>query len=168
MAKTSDGPLRSGELARVCGVSPDALRVYERRGLLPKPPRSSAGYRFYPREAVKRVQLIRGALSLGFSLEEMGDLLRERDRGGVPCMKARRLAEEKLERIDEDLRTLRALRKILVGAIGSWDRKIASSPADARLGLLEAFISANPSILGRTSPLMPRGLRDFQKKEKER
>jgi DNA-binding transcriptional MerR regulator len=168
MAKTSDGPLRSGELARVSGVSADALRVYERRGLLPKPPRSSAGYRFYPREAVRRVQLIRGALSLGFSLEEMGELLTERDRGGVPCKKARRLAQEKLERIDEDLQTLRALRKILNGAIEGWGRKIASSPADARLGLLEAFISANPGILGRTSPLMPRGLRDFQKKEKRK
>ena len=82
-------------------------------------------------------------------------------------MKARKLAQEKLERIDEDLQTLRALRKILLGAIEGWDRKIASSPADARLGLLEAFISANPGILGRTSPLMPRGLRDFQKEKRK-
>ena len=168
MARTSDGPLRSGELARMSGVSADTLRVYERRGLLAKPPRSEAGYRFYPRDALRRVQLIRGALGLGFSLEELGGLLPERDRGGAPCKRARYLAQQKLERIDDDLRTLRALRSILLRAIKGWDKTIASNPAGARLGLLEAFISANPGILGRTSPLLPMGLRDFHNKEKHR
>ena len=59
-------PLFAGELARLAGISPDAVRFYERRRLLPTAPRSASGYRIFPREAVARVQLIRGALSIGF------------------------------------------------------------------------------------------------------
>src|SRR5437899_6110658 len=59
---SNNRPLRSGELARRAGVSPDTLRHYERRGLLPRPQRSAAGYRLYSPEALARVRLIRGAL----------------------------------------------------------------------------------------------------------
>ena len=51
--------MRSGELARECGISTDTLRHYERVGVLPKPKRTLAGYRQYPPEAVKRVRLVR-------------------------------------------------------------------------------------------------------------
>src|SRR5947209_17576098 len=78
-------PLRSGELARQAGVSPDTLRHYERRGLLPPPQRSAAGYRLYSNEALGRVRLIRGALSTGFTVNELGAILADRDRGGAPC-----------------------------------------------------------------------------------
>src|SRR5262245_28291588 len=61
----SNRPLRSGELARLSGVSADTLRHYERKGLL-KPHRASNGYREYTRQAVERVRLIRGALAIGF------------------------------------------------------------------------------------------------------
>jgi len=60
--QSEDEPLRSGELARISGVSADTLRHNERKGLL-KPRRAPNGYREYPRHAVERVRLIRAALS---------------------------------------------------------------------------------------------------------
>ena len=158
------GPFRSGELARLAGVSADTLRFYEKQGMLARPPRTSSGYRIYPAEAVKRVQLIRGALSLGFSVAELKQLLRQRDAGGAPCMFARKLAQSKLEAIEREMQDLQAFRKILRKAICAWDERIANSPANARLGLLETFVEANPESTRRTSPFVPRGLRTSQAK----
>jgi len=77
--------MHSGELARLAGVSSDTLRYYERQRLLPDVPRSASGYRLFPPEALARVRLIRGALSIGFSVRELAAIFGERDRGGVPC-----------------------------------------------------------------------------------
>jgi MerR family copper efflux transcriptional regulator len=162
---TSVGPYRSGELALLSGVSADTLRFYEKEGMLARPPRTASGYRMYPAEAVKRVRLIRGALSLGFSVAELKQLLRQRDSGGAPCLFARKLAQTKLEAVDREMQELRNYRTVLRKAILSWDRRIATSPANARLGLLETFIEANPESTNRSSPFVPRGLRrKLQKK----
>src|SRR4051794_38292030 len=107
------GSFRSGELARLSGISADTLRFYEKHGLLPRPPRTSAGYRMYPAEAVKRVQLIRGALSLGFSVAELKQLLRQRDQGGAPCLYARKLVQTKLEELERAMLDMRSYRTIL-------------------------------------------------------
>ncbi len=159
-------PLRSSELARLAGVSTDTLRFYERQGLLPEPPRTNGNYRMYPAEALKRVQLVRGGLSLGFSVEELRQLLAVRDRGGIPCMQVRKLAQLKLEALEHDIRDLQALRKVLQKALRSWDEKINAGPVVARLGLLETFVEANPEATQQRSPLLPRGLRNSEKRKK--
>ena len=88
--------LHSGELGRLADISTDTLRFYERRGLLPLAPRTVSGYRLFPPEALARVRLIRGALSIGFSVAELAAILRERDQGGAPCRRVRELAANKL------------------------------------------------------------------------
>jgi DNA-binding transcriptional MerR regulator len=72
----SANPLRSGELARLTGVSTDTIRHYERLGILPKSQRTNGGYRMFPASAVERVQLAQRALQLGFSLNELSEILR--------------------------------------------------------------------------------------------
>ena len=62
--------MRSTELAASAGVNPQTLRYYERRGLLAAPPRSAAGYRAYPAEAVRVVRFVKRAQELGFSLDD--------------------------------------------------------------------------------------------------
>src|SRR5207245_11594921 len=99
-------PLRSGELARRAGVSPDTLRHYERRGLLPRPQRSSAGYRLYSPEALSRVRPIRCALSIGFTVKELGTILADHDRGCAPCRPVRPVAADQLGGVELHLRTL--------------------------------------------------------------
>ncbi len=67
--------LRSGEVAAAAGVNPQTLRYYERRGLLAEPDRSLGGHRIYPEHAVTVLRVIKAAQRLGFSLDEITELL---------------------------------------------------------------------------------------------
>lgn len=87
---------QSSELARLAGISVDTLRYYERNRLLPAAPRSSSGYRLFPPEALIRVQMIRGALSVGFSVKELEQIFTVREHGGTPCHQVRKLGTKKL------------------------------------------------------------------------
>ena len=89
-------PLRSGELARLTGVSADTLRHYEKLGILPRSQRTNGGYRMFPPASVERVQLAQRALQLGFSLNELSEIFRPRDNGSAPCHRVLSLTEEKL------------------------------------------------------------------------
>jgi len=104
--------MTSGELAIAAGVSFDTLRFYERRGLLPAPPRTGGGRRFYGEQAVIRVRFIKRAQSLGFSLAEVDELLRLQGRGAEPVT-VRSVASQKLVEVEQKLRRLRAVRKAL-------------------------------------------------------
>ena len=132
--------LSSGELAARAGVTKDTLRFYERRGLLGRPRRGSNGYRRYPAAALRRVRMIRVAVSAGFSIEELGRILRTRDAGGAPCRDVRRLAGEKVASLGRDLARLRALRADLEEVVADWDRRLAEAGDGRRAGLLEALL----------------------------
>ena len=101
--KDSERGLQSGELARSAGVSPDTLRHYERLGVLKEPPRTEAGYRLPP-DALSRVLLIRNALAVGFSLDELTRILRLRDSGQAPCREVAEMALEKVSALDLQIR----------------------------------------------------------------
>jgi DNA-binding transcriptional MerR regulator len=133
-------PLLAGQLARLCGVSTDTLRHYERVGVLARPRRTAAGYRQYPPEAETRVRLVRRALALGFSLPELARILRVRDRGGAPCREVRALAASKLEQVERQLADLGLLRDHLRQLLASWDRRLDATPEGKRAGLLEALV----------------------------
>jgi MerR family transcriptional regulator, Zn(II)-responsive regulator of zntA len=139
MEQSSGKTLSAGELARQAGVSSDTLRHYERKGVITPPPRGSNGYRRYPEEILARVLLIRRALALGFTLDDLAGVLRVRDRGGVPCGRVRALAAVKLEEVERRLRELILLRDDLRSAIRMWDAKLAQTPAGKRAGLLESL-----------------------------
>jgi len=165
---SNNRPLRSGELVRRAGVSPDTLRHYERRGLLPRPQRSAAGYRLYSPEALARVRLIRGALSIGFTVKELGTILADHDRGGAPCRRVRSLAADKLAAVELQLRTLRLWRRELRAALADWDRRLRNTPRGKRAGLLDAFVVAHPKSAERGSPLLTPNLRKSKVLREER
>lgn len=132
------GPLRSGDVARIAHVSTDILRHYERKGLL-APRRSANGYREYPAETLERVQMIRRALAVGFTLDELSSILASRDRGGVPCREVRALAAAKLEAMEAQMRELAELRDDLRALLLEWDKQLAETPAGGQARLLEAM-----------------------------
>lgn len=109
--------LRVSEVARQAGVNLQTIHYYERRGLLPRPPRSASNYRMYPNDAVLRVRFIKRAQELGFTLKEIETLLSLRADPGSDCTRVRREAEAKLRDIDQKLHTLKAMRKVLSGLI---------------------------------------------------
>lgn len=141
---STNRPLRSGELARIAGVSADTLRYYERLRLLPTAPRSASGYRLFPPESIVRVHLIRSALSIGFSIKELREILGERDRGGTPCHRVRRLVRGKLTALEARLRNLKSLRHELQKTLGEWDALLRKSPRGKQVRLLEQFGLSHP------------------------
>jgi MerR family copper efflux transcriptional regulator len=108
--------LQIGEVARAAGVSVEAVRFYEKQGLLPRPRRRPSGYRRYSSEAARRVRFIQAAKRVGFRLQEIGELLELRvtSRRGCTEVKARALAKldelavkrAELERMEAALRRL--------------------------------------------------------------
>jgi len=137
-------PFYSGELARLAGISTDTLRFYERRGLLPSAPRTASGYRLFSQDALARVRLIRGALSIGFSIAELSGILCERDHGGAPCRRVRKLAADKLVAIEDQIRDLQGWRRELRKTLSGWDRLLRNTPRGRRARLLEAFVATQP------------------------
>jgi MerR family transcriptional regulator, Zn(II)-responsive regulator of zntA len=131
--------LRSGELARQAGVSADTLRHYERMKLLAAPRRSAGNYRMYPPDALDRVRLIRRALSVGFSLAELVKILKVRDGGGAPCRQVKRLLEEKLFQVNEQITELIAMREHLGTVLEDWDRRLQGTPEGKPARLLESL-----------------------------
>lgn len=144
-------PLYSGELARLAGISPDTLRYYERCRLLPAAPRAASGYRLFPPHALTRVRLIRGALSLGFSVKELAAIFGQRDRGEAPCHRVRALAAGKLAGVEAQLRDLHTHREELRKTLAEWDRILGKTPRGQRAGLLEAFVASHPTRRTRTT-----------------
>lgn len=128
----------SGELARICGVSPDTIRHYERVGVLPPAVRGENGYRRFPRESVARVQLVRRALAIGFSLAEIARILRQRDGGAPPCRNVRALAGEKLDDLDRRIAEMTAMREELAKMLVEWDERLARTPEGDAARLLHA------------------------------
>jgi DNA-binding transcriptional MerR regulator len=145
-------PLRSGVLARLVGISPDTLRLYERKGLLPCPPRSANGYRSYPPEVVDRIRLIRAALSIGFTLDELDNILVMRDGEGVPCGHVRQLAGAKLESLSRYIGQLEELRDQLRVILKQWDGALKKTPRGQRAGLLETLAADAGSRSRKLSP----------------
>jgi DNA-binding transcriptional MerR regulator len=131
------GTLTTGQLARTAGVSSDTIRHYEKLGLLAHPGRSEGGYRLFPAATLRRVEMIRSALSAGFSLAELATIFSERDSNGAPCRKVAKLGAEKVAVLDRQIVTLIVLRDWLAGTVTAWDERLKMLPDDARGHLLE-------------------------------
>jgi DNA-binding transcriptional MerR regulator len=140
---TSHGKnLRSGELASQCGVSRDTLRFYERKGVLPRPVRAGNGYRVYTPEAVARVRMIRSALAVGFTVDDLAPVLKARDRGEAPCHRVRELAGAKLELLEQRRRELARTCNELRRLLRQWDIRLARTPRGSRAELLVSLAEA--------------------------
>jgi DNA-binding transcriptional MerR regulator len=116
--------VRPGELAAAAGVNRQTLRYYERRRLLPEPARSLGGHREYPADALRRLRAIKAAQRLGFTLDEIAELLPGRGPG---------LAERagaKLADVDARLAELLALRATLVEVIDTGCADLAACAAE--------------------------------------
>src|SRR6266851_3339344 len=105
--------LTIGRLAELGGVHLETIRYYEREGLLPRPPRTRAGYRIFPTDAARRLRFIKRAQALGFSLKEIRDLLALRIKPGTQPEQIRARAEAKIADIEQKIRTLRAMKRTL-------------------------------------------------------
>ncbi|BCN39788.1 MAG: Hg(II)-responsive transcriptional regulator [Alicycliphilus sp.] len=111
--------LTIGSLADEAGVNVETIRYYQRRGLMPEPDKPAQGYRRYDATTVKRVRFIKRAQALGFTLEEIGGLLKLDE--AHACAETRELASHKLQTIETKLADLVAMRKALTALLCQCD-----------------------------------------------
>ncbi|MGW3327807.1 MerR family transcriptional regulator [Streptomyces virginiae] len=124
--------LRSGQVAEAAGVNIQTLRYYERRGLLAEPERSNGGHRLYGEEAVTVLRVIKAAQCLGFTLEEVAELLEAgRHRHGRPVPGLQDRAAAKLAEVDAKIADLTTIRTVLAAAVeaGCDDLTVCASSA---------------------------------------
>ncbi|MCB1690147.1 MAG: MerR family DNA-binding protein [Halioglobus sp.] len=105
-----------GKLARLAEVGVDTVRYYERLGLLPQAKRAESGYRLYSQVDVDRLSFIRRAKTLGFSLEDIAELLTLNAAAGDRA-EVKRLSEQRLDSIELKIRELMAIRDALASLV---------------------------------------------------
>jgi MerR family transcriptional regulator, mercuric resistance operon regulatory protein len=114
--------VRTGQVAADAGVNVQTLRYYERRGLLPEPPRRDSGYRAYSKDTVAVVRFIKRAQELGFTLGEIDTLLHLAGGGPASCEAVKGLAQEKLLDLDSRMEGLRVMHDSLQRLVDTCDR----------------------------------------------
>ncbi len=101
------------QLAQKSHVNIQTIRFYERKGLIPNPPRSQSGYRQYSQDSVARIKFIRNAKELGFSLREVSELLSLRVDPNTSCDEVKTMAEHKIANIEEKIQALQRIKNAL-------------------------------------------------------
>src|SRR5206468_1866173 len=118
--------MQIGELAKRSAVTVQTVRFYERLKLLPEPQRKDSGYRVYAQTDLRQLLFVRRAKALGFSLDEILDILRMRERGHCPCGEVVSIAERHLHAVEEQRRQLRLWRQSAARVVARFvttDRK---------------------------------------------
>jgi DNA-binding transcriptional MerR regulator len=121
-----------GELASRAGVTPDALRYYERLGVIARAPRTAGGFRVYTSDALDRLRFIKQAQQQGLTLAEIRELLRLGTRRGVnQCRQVQQLLQRKLADMDARLHAMQEFRRTLDEYLTQCNRALSESPEAA-------------------------------------
>ena len=140
--------LKIGDVAKQSGIGIEALRFYERSGLLGRPGRTQSGYRVYDEAVLQRLDFIKRAQVLGFSLDEIKRIIADKQAGRSPCLEVREIVRHRLEELDERLKEMRRYRRELGAALSQWEE---TGKLDGHVcGLIEGteIEHANPTPRG--------------------
>ena len=121
-----------GKLAKQAEVTIETIRYYQRIGLLDEPGKSRSGYRHYPPDAIARIRFIKRAQQAGFTLKEIAELL---SLDSTHCAEVRKIAEQKCQQIDVQIKDLMALRQLLNNLV----KGCQSDSSKAYCSLIEAL-----------------------------
>lgn len=147
-----------GEVAERAAVAPPTIRYYESIGLLKAPARSSAGYRRYSAETIEELRFIKKAQALGFSLDEIAEILELTRTGNTPCSRVLALARHHLDAVDQRIRQLRRFRRQLAAELAKWDGRTPLT-CDGLCQIIAAADAVAP--VGSSSKLTPPPPRRF-------
>jgi len=114
--------LKIGEVSKLSGIGIEALRFYERSGLLGRPARTASGYRIYDANVVDRLAFIKRAQVLGFTLDEIKQIIAEKQSGQSPCAEVREIVRQRLQELDERMKEMKRYRRELGAALAGWDK----------------------------------------------
>jgi DNA-binding transcriptional MerR regulator len=127
--------LKIGEVSKRSGIGIEALRFYEKSGLLDRPSRTYSGYRVYGEDVLERLAFIKQAQALGFSLDEIRRIIDDARKGESPCDEVREIVRRRMAELDERLRELHRYRKELKATLEEWD-EVGRAPGHI-CGLIE-------------------------------
>ena len=127
--------LKIGEVSKRSGVGIEALRFYEKSGLLDRPSRTYSVYRVYGEEVLERLAFIKRAQALGFSLDEIRQIVNDARKGESPCDEVREIVRRRMAELDERLRELHRYREELNSTLEGWN-KVGRAPGHI-CGLIE-------------------------------
>jgi len=149
--------MRLNDCALKAGVTPDTLRYYVRIGVVTPEGRTVGGYRTFSQRSITRVHFVRSALTLGFTLNEVSELVAMSERGDSPCPRARSLLIGRLESQRDGLAAAQILYRRMQRAVRSWDGRPGSVP-DGRCVriLVDDQDAAHGAVSGSPSPADPR------------
>ena len=116
-----------GQLAKKCDVNIEALRYYEKRKLIDPPKRSETGYRLYTEDDITRIRFIKNAQKLGFSLNEILELLKLRIYKNKSCEEAKKKSQAKLEDVESKIKTLKIIKKSLKELIQQCEESVPTN-----------------------------------------
>lgn len=129
-----------GDVAERTGLSAPTIRYYESIGLIAPPARSATGYRRYTDTTVEELRFVKKAQSLGFSLEEIGEILKLSRAGDTPCSHVLDLSRRHLAALDQRIEQLTRFRNQLAGELAKWDGEREPTCR----GLCQIIASAEP------------------------
>jgi DNA-binding transcriptional MerR regulator len=130
-----------GDVAKRTGLAAPTIRYYEEVGLLKKPLRAESGYRSYSSKTVDELLFVKKAQALGFSLEEIAEILKLSRAGQKPCERVLALSHKHLDAIDARIRDLQTFRRYLAGELSKWDLQGTAVTCD---GLCQFIAEAEP------------------------
>lgn len=128
--------LTSGEVAKRAGIGVEALRFYQRKGLVPEPPRTANRYRRFPLDTVRRLRFIQRAQAIGFTLDEIAELLELRVDPEADCDEVRERATARLREVEEKIHHLERVRSTLSELVTACTHRNPSTECPI-LGALE-------------------------------
>lgn len=113
--------LKIGEVSKLSGIGIEALRFYEKSGLLERPARTYSGYRLYDESVLERLAFVKKAQLLGFTLDEIKQLIAHKRKGENPCAEVREIVKARLEELDERIEQMMKYRDELASALAEWE-----------------------------------------------
>ncbi len=125
--------LRIGEVAKLTKVAVSAIRYYEEIGLVSPAAKSESKYRYYLPSDISLIKFIKKSQSLGFNLDEIREILEERSKGKSPCPKVRKIAEKKIQELEQKIRELEKLERAIHSYITECTGELDSMPEDQRI-----------------------------------
>jgi MerR family copper efflux transcriptional regulator len=128
--------LKIGEVSKLAGIGIEALRFYEKSGLLDRPGRTYSGYRLYDETVLERLAFIRQAQVLGFTLDEIRQLIAHKSAGENPCAEVREIVRTRLADLNERIEQMILYRDELTAALADWDE--TGESAGHVCGLIES------------------------------
>lgn len=138
----TEGTYKIGEVAKLAGVGIETLRFYEKSGLVDRPSRTASGYRVYGEDILGRLAFIKKAQVLGFTLDDIRELIDHKRAGENPCREVRSKVKSRLAELDERIRQMKLYRDELAASLRKWER-VGESPGHV-CGLIESSRIEHP------------------------